>query len=114
MTVTLGACPRGGASRGPAGTAGARGRRWPLHRALAAEVARDGILANCVAPGFVLTGLVTELLDEEGQRQLAAEVPIGRLAEPDEIAAFIVWLCGPENTYISGQTLLIDGGFTQV
>ena len=82
--------------------------------ALAAEVARDGILANCVAPGFVDTELTREILGEQGKAELAARVPVGRLAAPEEIAALVAWLAGPENTYVSGQNILIDGGFSRV
>ncbi len=85
-----------------------------LTAALAAEVAADGILANCVAPGFVETELMTGLSTEEERAALAAQVPMKRLAQPDEIAAFIAWLCSPENSYISGQQLVIDGGYTMV
>ena len=82
--------------------------------ALAAEVAADGILANCVAPGFVETDLIAAWSTEEERSALAAQVPMKRLAQPAEIAAFIAWLCGPENSYISGQQLVIDGGYTMV
>ena len=82
--------------------------------ALAAEVAGDGVLANCVAPGFVETDLMTNLLSEEQRAALAAQVPMKRFARPEEIAVFVVWLCSPENTYISGQQLVIDGGYTRV
>ena len=82
--------------------------------ALAAEVAVDGVLANCVAPGFVETDLIANVTSEEERVALAAQVPMKRLAQPAEIAAFICWLCSPENTYISGQQLVIDGGYTQV
>ena len=82
--------------------------------ALAAEVAADGILANCVAPGFVETDLMASFATEEERAALAAQVPMKRLAQPDEVAAFIAWLCSPENTYISGQQLVIDGGYTMV
>ena len=82
--------------------------------ALAAEVAGDGILANCVAPGFVETDLMTAVTSEAERAALAAQVPVKRLAQPGEIAAFIAWLCSPENTYISGQQLVIDGGYTLV
>lgn len=85
-----------------------------LTAGLAAEVAADGVLANCVAPGFVETDLMLESTDEAERARLAAQVPIGRLAQPSEIGAFIAWLCSPENSYISGQTLIIDGGFTRV
>ena len=82
--------------------------------ALAAEVAVDGILANCVAPGFVETDLIAAWSTEEERAALAAQVPMKRLAQPAEIAAFIAWLCSPENSYISGQQLVIDGGYTMV
>ena len=78
---------------------------------LAAEVAKDGILANCVAPGFIETDLMRNLTSLEERHELARSVPIGRLGTPEEIARFIAWLCSDENTYISGQTLVIDGGF---
>ena len=82
--------------------------------ALAAEVAADGILANCVAPGFIDTELTRRVLGEDGIHDLVAKVPLGRLGKPEEIAAFVVWLAGPENTYISGQNISIDGGFSRV
>ena len=85
-----------------------------LTAALAAEVAGDGVLANCVAPGFVETDLMTGLLSEAQRAALAAQVPMKRFARPEEIAALVVWLCSPENTYMSGQQIVIDGGYTRV
>jgi NAD(P)-dependent dehydrogenase (short-subunit alcohol dehydrogenase family) len=82
--------------------------------ALAAEVAADGILVNCVAPGFTETDMTRIALGEKGIAELVARVPIRRMAQPAEIAAFTAWLAGPENTYISGQIIAIDGGFTRV
>jgi NAD(P)-dependent dehydrogenase (short-subunit alcohol dehydrogenase family) len=82
--------------------------------ALAAEVAADGILANCVAPGFIDTDLTRSILGEQGIAELVSRIPIKRLGTPEEIAAFVVWLAGPENTYLSGQNIAIDGGFTRV
>ncbi len=82
--------------------------------ALAAEVAAEGILANCVAPGFIDTDMTRKILGEKGMAELAARVPAKRLGRPEEIAAFVAWLAGPENTYISGQNIAIDGGFTRV
>ena len=84
-----------------------------LTAALAAEAAASGVLANCVAPGFVDTDLTRRILGPRGMKALAARVPLRRLARPAEIAAFVAWLCGPENTYISGQNLVIDGGFSR-
>lgn len=82
--------------------------------ALAAEVAIDGVLVNCIAPGFTETDLTRSMLGEKGIAELVAKVPMRRMAQPAEIAAFAVWLAGPENTYISGQNIAIDGGFTRV
>ena len=84
-----------------------------LTASLAAEAAAAGVLANCVAPGFVDTDLTRRVLGRKGMKDLAARVPMRRLARPAEIAAFVAWLCGPENTYISGQNLVIDGGFSR-
>jgi NAD(P)-dependent dehydrogenase (short-subunit alcohol dehydrogenase family) len=82
--------------------------------ALAAEVARDGVLANCVAPGFVDTELTRRVLGDDGIADMVSRIPIGRLARAEEIARLVVWLAGPENTYVSGQSVVIDGGFTRV
>lgn len=82
--------------------------------ALAAEHSQDGILANCVAPGFTDTELTRRVLGEEGIRQLSAMVPVRRMASPQEIANFVAWLGSDENTYITGQNIAIDGGFSRV
>lgn len=85
-----------------------------LTTTLAAEYAEFGILANCVAPGFIDTDLTCNTLGEAGMAELAARVPARRLGRPEEVAALVAWLAGPENTYISGQNIAIDGGFTRV
>lgn len=82
--------------------------------ALSAEMAQHGVLVNCVAPGFIDTELTRRVLGEDGVREVAAQVPARRLGKPVEIAAFVAWLVGPENTYITGQNLAIDGGFTRI
>lgn len=84
-----------------------------LTAALAPEVARDGILVNTLAPGFILTDMVANAADVDVSA-LEAKIPIGRLAQPEEIAAFASWLVGPQNTYISGSSLIIDGGLVRV
>lgn len=85
-----------------------------MTKALAAEVAVDGILANCVAPGFIDTEMTRTVLGKDGMRELAQQVPARRIGKPEEIAALVTWLAGPDNTYISGQCIVIDGGFTNV
>lgn len=82
--------------------------------ALAAECSQGGILANCVAPGFTNTQLTHRVLGEDGIRQLISSVPLGRMAKTQEIADFVVWLGSRENTYITGQNIAIDGGFSRV
>ena len=81
--------------------------------ALAAEVAADNVLANCVSPGFIGTEMLRTAVGEDGIRNLVAQVPAGRLGMPEEVAAFVTWLAGPENTYISGQNIAIDGGYSR-
>ncbi|AVM75601.1 SDR family NAD(P)-dependent oxidoreductase [Magnetospirillum gryphiswaldense] len=82
--------------------------------ALAAEVAEYGVLANCVAPGFIDTELTRQVLGEDGIASLVKQVPARRLGKPEEVANLVAWLAGPENSYVSGQNIAIDGGFTRV
>jgi len=81
---------------------------------LAAEVASMGILANSVAPGFIDTDLTRKVLGVKGIEEIQSSIPIKRLGKPKEIASFISWLVSEENTYISGQNMIIDGGFSRV
>lgn len=81
--------------------------------ALAIEHGTDGILANCVAPGFIDTELTRRVLGDEQIERLVATVPTRRMADVAEIARFVVWLAGPANTYVTGQNIAIDGGFSR-
>jgi 3-oxoacyl-[acyl-carrier protein] reductase len=85
-----------------------------LTAALSAEVAARGVLANCVAPGFIDTELTRRVLGEAGIAEMVADVPAGRLGTPEEVAELAVWLAGPRNTFMSGQNVVIDGGFTRI
>ena len=80
---------------------------------IAAELAEYNILANSVAPGFVKTDLTIRSLGEEGLDKISSAIPLKRLAEPSEIAELVFWLASPLNTYITGQNIVIDGGFTR-
>jgi NAD(P)-dependent dehydrogenase (short-subunit alcohol dehydrogenase family) len=84
-----------------------------LTASLAAEAAADNVLANCVSPGPIETDMLKKALGEDGIAALVAQVPMKRLGKPDEVAALVAWLAGPENTYVSGQNIAIDGGFTR-
>ena len=94
-----------------------------LMRAAAAELAGTGVTANAVCPTFVETAMtersVANISERTGRspdaarEALAAASPLGRLLDPDEVAAAVVWLASPEAAGISGQTLVIDGGGIQ-
>lgn len=83
-----------------------------LTKALALEVAADGVLVNCVAPGFIDTELTRGVLGEAGIAEMTARVPAGRLGTPREIAQYVAFLCSDENSFMTGQTIVADGGFT--
>ena len=78
------------------------------------ELARYNILVNTVSPGFVLTELTKSILSEEEMTELAAQVPMGRLAEPGEISKVVLFLASGFNTYITGQDIIVDGGYVNV
>lgn len=82
-----------------------------MSRALALEVARDNVLVNCVAPGVIDTELTRRVLGEAGVEEIKREIPIGRMANPEEIAAFVGFLVSDQNTYTTGQNIVVDGGF---
>ena len=81
--------------------------------ALAAEVAKDGVLANCVGPGFIDTEMTRTVLGDAGIAELVAQVPAGRLGRPEEVAELVAVPRRARNTFISGQNIVIDGGFTR-
>ena len=82
--------------------------------ALAAEVSEQGILANSVGPGFIDTELTRSVLGDDGISELKGHIPMKRLGQVEEIASIVSWLVSEENTYMSGQNLMIDGGFSRV
>ena len=79
-------------------------------RHVAREVARDGIRVNAVAPGTVATERFRALRSEEETRRLAATVPAGRVAEPEEIAEAVLFLASDAARYVTGATLDVNGG----
>ena len=94
---------------GQANYAAAKGGVVALTKSLAKEGASRGILANAVAPGFVETDM-TEVLSEEVKAGMVQAIPLKRSAKPEEIAKLVAFLGTDENTYITGQTVEIDGG----
>lgn len=81
-------------------------------RALAVEFGRQDILVNLVSPGFVLTDLTRQSLSEEELKSFESQIPTGRMAQPDEIAEVVAFLLGPDNRYLTGQNIIVDGGFS--
>lgn len=78
----------------------------------AVDLAKEGILVNAVAPGFTLTDMVKNNFSQETLQSLEASIPLGRLAEPSEISRLVLFLASPLNTYVTGQSLVIDGGYS--
>ena len=85
-----------------------------LCKVMALDLAPDGILVNEVAPGNVDAGLSTRVFEENPvwRERNEKRVPIGIMSSADDIARQVAWLCDPENTQITGSTLLVDGGLS--
>lgn len=80
---------------------------------LAVELAPYNILVNTVCPGFTLTELTKKNNTEEQIKNIVKDIPLGRMAEPEEIAEVVYFLGTEKNTYLTGQKITVDGGFTE-
>jgi 2-hydroxycyclohexanecarboxyl-CoA dehydrogenase len=103
-------------SSGEAVYSGAKGAIIAFTKSLAREVARSGIRVNCVAPGLTETPLLNEV--RQGHERLMDAIvratPLGRTAQPAEIAAAILFFAGPDSSFVTGQTLSVSGGLTMM
>jgi NAD(P)-dependent dehydrogenase (short-subunit alcohol dehydrogenase family) len=83
-----------------------------LTKSTALEFARKGIRVNCVCPGPTRTGMNEALVasNPEMVKAMDQKVPMGRIGEPEEVAAAAIWLCSDEASYITGHALPVDGG----
>ena len=99
--------------RGYAAYCAAKGGLGTMCKQLAAELAPDNINVNVVAPTFVRTEQVAAMLaDPQFYDALTARIPLGRIAEPDDVMQAILFLVSPASNFITGQTLYLDGGIT--
>jgi 3-oxoacyl-[acyl-carrier protein] reductase len=105
ITSVVGSSGNPGQANYAAAKAGVAG----MTRALAREIGSRGITVNCIAPGFIDTDM-TKVLPEEQRAALTAQIPIGRLGSPDDIAHAVVFLASPFAGYITGTTLHVNGG----
>ncbi len=96
---------------GAANYAAAKAGLLALTKTLAAESARHGITANAICPGWVETEMVSGL-SEEARAAEAGRIPAGRFAEPEEIADAVLFLASERARYVTGTTLVVDGGLT--
>ncbi|MEX0841811.1 MAG: 3-oxoacyl-ACP reductase FabG, partial [Xanthobacteraceae bacterium] len=84
-----------------------------MMKSVAAEYAKRGVTANCVAPGFIATAM-TDKLNDKQREAILARVPAGRLGTSDEVAAAVVFLASNEAAYMTGQTLHVNGGMAMI
>lgn len=94
-----------------------KGALLQLVRQMAVDYAGQGIRVNAVGPGSINTPFLTRYLDglddpAQGEREIRAAHPLGRWAEPEEIADAIVYLAGPGSSFVTGQMLMVDGGYS--
>lgn len=105
ITSVVGGMGNPGQANYAAAKAGVAG----MSRALARELGSRGITVNCVAPGFIATDM-TAVLPEEQQKALAAQIPLGKLGQPSDIANAVVYLASAGAGYVTGQELAVNGG----
>jgi len=91
--------------------AASKGGLIALSRSLAMEMGPSGITVNVIAPGPVETDMLLQELDNDERAMLSVEIPLGRLASPDDVASACLFLLSPAASYINGQVLGIDGGW---
>jgi 3-oxoacyl-[acyl-carrier protein] reductase len=84
-----------------------------LTKSLAQELATRGVTVNCIAPGFIATPM-TDVLNEKQKEAISAKIPAGRMGNPVDIAAAVLFLASNEAGYVTGQTLHVNGGMAMI
>jgi len=85
-----------------------------MTKAVAADLAKYNVLVNAVSPGFTMTELTKSTLSENEIQELSSQIPMQRFAQPEEISKAVLFLASDMNTYITGQNIVVDGGFVSV
>jgi 3-oxoacyl-[acyl-carrier protein] reductase len=98
---------------GQANYAAAKAGMAGMTKALAQEIATRGITVNCIAPGMIETAM-TDALNDKQRETILGRIPMGRLGTPAEVAAAVVYLASGEASYVTGQTLHVNGGMVMV
>ena len=98
---------------GQANYAAAKAGLIGLSKSLAQEVATRGVTVNVVAPGFVKTAM-TDALPDAARTALLSRIPTQRMGSPEDIAAAVVYLASPESSWVTGQTLHVNGGMAMI
>jgi 3-oxoacyl-[acyl-carrier protein] reductase len=99
--------------RGQSNYAAAKGGVEAFTRAMAVELAPRNILVNAVAPGVIVTEMTTQIR-EHGEDEIMSRLLLKRYAEPREVADVVAFLAGPQNLYMTGEVLHLNGGLKQV
>ena len=84
-----------------------------MSKSIAMEVATRGITVNCIAPGFIETPM-TDVLTEDQKNRILSGIPMGRMGEPEDIANSIIFIASKEASYITGQTIHVNGGMLMI